>query len=268
LVRINEWLADGGTNSADWIELHNPEAQPVGLGGFSLTDDPSLAGATNTVLAALSFIPPRGFLLLRADGDGAAGPDHLNFRINAWGETVRVYDSIRNTVDSVTIPPQVPGITEGRFPDGGSLIVAFPDVPTPGASNRLPATDGDADGMPDVWELLHGLDPADAADAHTDADGDGASNLAELLAGTDPRNASSVPTRLKLELAADGTVTLRFPVAAGRSYRVVYADTEVGGTWQTLVEVPPAGASGEASTKDFAPPAQRPVRFYRLLKLD
>ncbi len=268
LVRINEWLADGGTNSADWIELHNPEPQPVDLGGFSLTDDPSLAGATNTVLAALSFIQPRGFLLLRADGDGAAGPDHVNFRIDALGETVRVYDFIRTTVDSVTILPQVSGITEGRYPDSGSLIVAFPNVPTPGAPNRLPETDQDADGLADVWELLHGLDATSAADAQADADGDGASNLDEFLAGTDPRSASSVPTRLKLELAADGTVTLRFSVAADRSYRVVYADADVSGGWQTLVEVPPAGTSGETTAGDSTPPAQRPVRFYRVLTLD
>lgn len=268
LVRINEWLADGGTNSADWIELHNPDALPVDLGGFTLTDDPSLAGATNTVLMSLSFIPPRGFLLLRADGDGAAGPDHVNFRIDALGETVRVYDAIRVTVDSVTILPQVSGITEGRYPDSGALIVAFPNVPTPGAPNQLPATDQDGDRLPDVWELLYGFDANNAADAQADVDGDGASNLDEFLGGTDPRSASSVPTRLRLELSGDGTVTLRFSVVAGRSYRVVFADGTVGGTWQTLAEVPAASANGEASAGDSTPAAQRPVRFYRVLTLD
>ncbi|MBQ6137936.1 MAG: hypothetical protein IJI73_11270 [Kiritimatiellae bacterium] len=47
-------------------------------------------------------------------------------------------------------------------------------------------SDSDSDGMPDWWEALYGLDPADPADAALDADGDVITNLAEFLAGTDP----------------------------------------------------------------------------------
>jgi hypothetical protein len=49
-----------------------------------------------------------------------------------------------------------------------------------------PSADSDADGMPDQWELLYGLDPNDAADAEGDLDEDGISNLSEWLAGTIP----------------------------------------------------------------------------------
>jgi hypothetical protein len=46
--------------------------------------------------------------------------------------------------------------------------------------------DSDHDGMPDDWELAHGLNPTNAVDAALDSDCDGAPNLQEYLAGTDP----------------------------------------------------------------------------------
>jgi hypothetical protein len=54
--------------------------------------------------------------------------------------------------------------------------------------------DGDGDGMPDVWERAHGLDPADPSDASADPDGDGFTNLEEFTEGTDPKDAESRPS--------------------------------------------------------------------------
>ncbi len=50
--------------------------------------------------------------------------------------------------------------------------------------------DWDADGMPDDWELAHGLDPA-VNDALDDPDGDGLTNLQEFEHDTDPFNADT-----------------------------------------------------------------------------
>ncbi len=47
--------------------------------------------------------------------------------------------------------------------------------------------DSDGDGIPDKWEIDHGLNPANAADAVVDADGDGLTNLQEYLYGTNPK---------------------------------------------------------------------------------
>ncbi len=50
----------------------------------------------------------------------------------------------------------------------------------------------DGDGMPDDWEIAHGLDPS-KYDAHLDSDGDGWSNYAEYMCGTDPSSSVSYP---------------------------------------------------------------------------
>lgn len=46
--------------------------------------------------------------------------------------------------------------------------------------------DSDSDGMPDVWEKAHSLNPEDASDASADTDEDGYTNMEEYLNGTDP----------------------------------------------------------------------------------
>jgi len=51
--------------------------------------------------------------------------------------------------------------------------------------------DNDTDGTADSWELAHGLNPNDPADASRDDDGDGFTNLQEYLDGTDPANPGS-----------------------------------------------------------------------------
>jgi len=78
----------------------------------------------------------------------------------------------------------------------------------PGASEECPfcgkkqetekqiSFDGDGDGLPDKWEKLNKLNPADPADANADFDGDGFTNIEEYQAKTDPNDRDSHPDYL------------------------------------------------------------------------
>jgi hypothetical protein len=70
----------------------------------------------------------------------------------------------------------------------------FCNVVQPEDRESDPGRDLDADSMKDVWELAHGLDPADPQDAAMDPDKDGFTNYEESQAGTDPRDSASMPS--------------------------------------------------------------------------
>ena len=50
-----------------------------------------------------------------------------------------------------------------------------------------PYVDSDHDGMPDAWEIAHGLNPHDPSDASQDLNGDGYTNIEDYINGLDPR---------------------------------------------------------------------------------
>ena len=136
-LSINEWMA-ASTTGDDWVELYNNDPRPVDLSGLILTDDPSLAGLTETPIAPLSFIGGKSWVRLFADGNLSAGRDHLNFALDAEGELIRLYDTNFAIIDSVSFGAQTPDVSQGRLPDRGTNIVSFPTTPTPERSNYLP----------------------------------------------------------------------------------------------------------------------------------
>lgn len=128
-LRINEWMAlplQGG----DWFELYNLDSLPVALSGLYLTDDPSLAGRTNSTASPLSFIGPHSKVKWVADGSLKKGRDHLNFALDGQGDLVRLYDSSFAVIDEVYFATQTSGVSEGRSPDGGPNIGPAGFAPT------------------------------------------------------------------------------------------------------------------------------------------
>jgi len=129
-LSINEWQASAPPGQSDWIELHNTAAQPVALRGCYLSNTSSVHRITS-----LSFVPAFGFVQLFADE--AVGPDHLDFRLNAAGGTIVLYDALAAEVNRVSYTNAVEGLTRGRLPDGTPTIVNFPGSASPGASNYV-----------------------------------------------------------------------------------------------------------------------------------
>lgn len=262
-ILFNEWLAIN-TGGDEWIELINPGTLPVDLGGCFLTDNPSLAGVTQFPIAPLSFVPALGYVRYFADSSAHLGPDHLNFRLDQLGETIRLSRPDLSLIDAIHFGVQSPDFSEGRIPDGSPRIRRLPNI-SPLAPNAPPSLDTDGDGIPDVWELAHQLDPDNASDAPLDADGDGFSNAAEFAAGTDPRNPASL-LGLSLDAGADGSVRLHFLAIPGRTYRIQYRDVNVGiPDWQLLANTIAGDAPREAEIPDPTPAPQRPARFYRVV---
>lgn len=235
-VKLNEWMAAPDTGP-DWVELFNPGSIPVDLSGWRLTDDPEDDG--RMIFGPLSFLGAGADGYLRVIADGAETvPGHAGFQLAREGETLAFGRPERGWVDRWVLGPQQPGVSEGRYPDGTTTVVAFPGTPTPGAGNRTAGDSGsdrDQDGLPDAWEALYGLRTDLAEGEHGalgDPDGDGVSNWDEWRAGTAPRDASSV---LRLAAVREGTgLVLLFTVPAGRRCELEQSTRARGDAWETV----------------------------------
>lgn len=137
VLRINEWMANPASGD-DYFELFNPSGHPVALGGLFLSDDPRKR--TKFRIADLSFIGigDGAYALFHADKSVEKGADHVNFNLDASGESVVLSDASGQTLDLQTFGAQERGVSQGCFPDGGETIVTFADNASPNEPNMLP----------------------------------------------------------------------------------------------------------------------------------
>jgi hypothetical protein len=124
--------------------------------------------------------------------------------------------------------------------------------------------DTDGDGMPDGWEVTHGL-VVGIDDSQGDGDGDGMVNIDEYVAGTLPDDSTSY---LKIErvggVAGGGEApTISFQGLAGKSYGVQWAEALPGGVWNVVSNTPVLPSDQWVTVLDLTA-TNAPHRYYRL----
>ena len=108
-------LADEDGDFSDWIEIHNPDATPVNLAGWYLTDDAS--DLTEWVFPSVS-IPAGGYLVVFAskkDRAVAGSELHTNFKLSSGGEYLALVkpDGVTTTTEFAPFPAQNTDVSYG-----------------------------------------------------------------------------------------------------------------------------------------------------------
>ena len=170
---INEFLAvndhgltDEDGERSDWIEVHNPSADPLPLAGWSLTDD--AADLDKWVFPAVT-LGPGGYMTVFADGKNRRDPAstlHTNFKLDAAGEYLGLVEPGGITVSheySPAFPPQYSDISYGLLQEETTLLAENSplsyQVPTDGSlGNTWTARGFDDSGW--TSSILPGQSPA------------------------------------------------------------------------------------------------------------
>ena len=169
-IRVNEWMADNfralpdqaDGKFQDWFELYNPTTNTVDLSGWYLSRNPD-----NRRLFQVPpgyALGPLGYLLVWADEQTnqnvAANADlHADFKLTKSGTQIVLSAPDGTVVDQVSFGPQLPDVSQGRYPDGAADIYVMTNF-TPRAANVVPlmntapVLDAIGDQMVDEGRLL------------------------------------------------------------------------------------------------------------------
>lgn len=135
MSRNQSTVVDPAGEVEDWVELYNPTAEEVDLGGYGLSDN--AADAFRYVFPAGTILGPSSFLLVWLDGDVEQGSDHASFGLGGDGEVLLLTTADGERLELITLPPLGADQSIGRFPDGSATFEPL-SAPTPGTANRAP----------------------------------------------------------------------------------------------------------------------------------
>jgi hypothetical protein len=130
-------------------------------------------------------------------------------------------------------------------------------------ANLYVYTDADGDRVGDAWEILHGLNPGNPADALADADGDGVNNKDEFHTGSNATNAQSYVKLSITPMTGTPGAILRFTAMPDRSYTLQYSSQPRTAPWVNLTNFTTMITNRNLS---ISHPAAGPTsRFYRFV---
>ncbi|MFO1458442.1 MAG: lamin tail domain-containing protein [Verrucomicrobiota bacterium] len=151
-IWINEVLPSNTTGRTDsrgdrdpWIELVNTGPDPVSLDGWQLSD--SYAQLKKWAFPADIVVPPRGFLIVFADGEpgeGSAAEPHTSFRLTAGSGSVALSRGAAGVADYVDYSDLKANESLASRPDGQPFVREKSAAPTAGIANepnRAPVLD-------------------------------------------------------------------------------------------------------------------------------
>ena len=131
-------LPDEDGDFPDWIEIFNPEDEPIDLAGYYLTDDSLVL---NRWVFPSTMLGPGEWLVVFASGkDRDVGELHTDFKLSAGGEYLALVSPDGSTVVTDFGDRYPPQFEDGSYGAGG-FGVGYLDEASPGAANgtgRLP----------------------------------------------------------------------------------------------------------------------------------
>ncbi|MBK6963629.1 MAG: CotH kinase family protein [Bacteroidales bacterium] len=145
-VVINEYscsnfesFPDNYDSFEDWIELYNPGASAINIGGYFLSDKPD--APMTWQIPAGTTIPANGFKLFWASGrdESNFGSFHTNFKLTQTkpeSEKIVFADPYGNILDSLEVSVTQKAHSNGRILNGDAVWGVFTN-PSPGTSNNL-----------------------------------------------------------------------------------------------------------------------------------
>lgn len=130
------------------------------------------------------------------------------------------------------------------------------------AQLTLGSGDANGNGIPDAWEVAHGLTAEIGNGRNDDPDGDGATNWEEYLAGTHPLDATSV-LKLVVRGGNGASAELSFTAMPNKGYTILVQTNLNGLGWQRWTNIAPQPGTNRLQLLDPAAAAER-NRFYRI----
>jgi hypothetical protein len=229
--------------------------RPVTLQNCLVADNP-----TNGSPHAASIAGP----WIDGGGNVIGGPAGLNVLGNNGGPTLSMMPASNS-------PAINAGIASELIVDARGLSRLAGAAPDAGAieTGATPLADADDDGLPDLWEIFHGLNQGDPSDAFSDADRDGQTALAEFHSRTDPADPRSVLRFTEIIIWPDfpepglRTAYLIWNASPGLNYEVETSSDLREWRPAPLWSHPYSRASG-LNTLYLSLPADSPMFFFRL----